>query len=50
MIFKIFEKNYSRADICAQPTRFKKWFKCIKNLSKKKFNIALAGGVFANVK
>ncbi len=49
---KYLKKNYSREDICAaaQLVLEETVLKCIKNLSKKKFNIALAGGVFANVK
>ncbi len=49
---KYLKKKYSREDICAaaQIVLEETVLKCIKHLSKKKFNIALAGGVFANVK
>lgn len=45
-------KKYSKKDIacCAQQTLEKVVLKCVKSLSKNKINIALAGGVFANVK
>ena len=45
-------KKHSAKDIAAstQIILEKTVTKCIKNLSNKKFNIALAGGVFANVK
>jgi len=46
------KKKYSREDICAaaQKVLEKTVIDCIQSISKKRFNIALAGGVFANVK
>ena len=45
-------KKYSKKDIAAatQYTLEKVVINCVKNLSRKKINLALAGGVFANVK
>ena len=49
---KYLTKKYSKKDIAAatQYTLEKVVINCVKNLSRKKINLALAGGVFANVK
>ncbi len=45
-------KKYSKKDIaaCAQFVLEKTVLSCVKNISKNKINLVLAGGVFANVK
>ena len=49
---KFLKKKYSREDIAAttQYILEKTVLECVKDISKKKINLALAGGIFANVK
>jgi carbamoyltransferase len=50
--FNYLKKKYSREDIAAttQYILEKSVLDCVKNIKKKKFNLCVAGGIFANVK